>query len=393
MAKMIADLPRKIAALAVQLIPGQAPAGERVSTSRIGSPAPARMETLSLTGPGTEQVVAGMHPAIRRWSTQHTVHVTMSSGPDKGKVSARTITQWHQELVRDEQGRPVMVNDNDQSGVLPPVEWLDAWVRVWRVHFDHSAPQTTRPGSPPRTRQHMEQAMLAADPARSPATAAIVAQWREYATRTVLGLDTHNRSDDPLAEEWEIRFGEPSRAEGPVRNVGYLLTWLEEACDTNASISEFAAELRSLSAELTRALGEQPDQQWLGRCPTRITEVDGDSPRPCGAGLWQDPFTGVYVNGFHTGPGQVQCPRCHSVWTQRELLHLALAIRKTWPIDRRRRYHRDEVDAVAAPTCPGCGRQTRIEWRDVTATTDDRRWWRPERVVCPDGCPEAERLI
>lgn len=45
-AKLLTDLPRKVAKLAVWLVPGQAEAGEKVSTSRIGSPAPARLDAL-----------------------------------------------------------------------------------------------------------------------------------------------------------------------------------------------------------------------------------------------------------------------------------------------------------------------------------------------------------
>lgn len=376
MAKMLTDLPRKIAKLALQLVPGQAVAGDRVSTSRTGSPTPVRLDALSLTGPGAEHVVVGMHPLIRRWSTKQTVQVTPTFGPDAGKVLTRTIIEWHQELIRDEHGEPVMVDDNDQTGVVPPAEWLDAWVRAWRVHFGHSVPQRTylQSGQPSRGR--------------------LTAEARRRIAAQMLGLVTISRGTvDLLEEEWETRFGEPTRAEAPAHDVAYLLTWLDEACDQNAKIAAFAAELRSLSAELTRVLGERPDQQWLGRCPTPVTDVNSGTTKTCGAGLWQDPYTGVYTNGSHTGPGQVECPRCHSVWAQRDLLRLALEIRKTWPVDRRRRYHREEVDATTAPACPGCGQQTRIVWREVTARTDDRRWWRPERVVCPDGCPDTERLI
>lgn len=373
MAKMLTDLPRKLAALAVQLVPGQAVAGERVATSRIGSPTPARLDALSLLGPGSEYVIAGMHPLIRRWQTQRTVEVTVEFGPDKGKKVLRTVTEWHQELVRDQAGGVVMAEDHDQVGVVPPVEWLDAQVRAWRRHFGHSVPQRTF-----RTLGQSSRGRLTEQ-----ADTAIGAM--------VAGLETAGR--DVLADEWEVRFGESPRYAAVGTDIRYLLTWLDEACDTNQHLAAFAFELRSLTAELTRVLGEQPDQQWLGRCPTPITDVNTGQSRACGAGLWQDPYTGVYTNGSHSGPGQVQCPRCHSTWAQRELLHLAREIRKAWPIDRRRRYHRNEIEDLIPPACPDCGQPVRVFFREVTASADDRRWWRPDRIVCPQGCPDAGRLL
>jgi hypothetical protein len=187
---------------------------------------------------------------------------------------------------------------------------------------------------------------------------------------------------DPLRREWETRFGEPARDVAVHTNVNYLATWLGQACEDDVGIAAFSHELRHLLAELTRVLGETPDQQWLGRCPAIISDPDGGSAA-CAAGLWQDPHA-----------SQVICPRCHSTWGPRpvELLHLAAEIRRVWPVDRRRRYTRTDIGQLRTLSCPGCAGPVNIRWRDVTATVDTEPWWRPERAVCPAGC-DTERLI
>ncbi len=383
---MLGDLLRRMGALHHSLMPSPGPAADRVSTNRTGAPLPARLDVLSLIGPGTESVTPVLHPLIRHWSTTRTVEVTAIVA-GKLTVAERQIVEWHQETARHPDGLPILVTedgrqDDDQIGSLPPAEWLDAWVRAWRSHFGHAVPVRTRTGGP-------------VHPPRP-------GRWdgrRQAAINTVLGLETHStaRSDDPLDDEWEIRFGEPRRDEASAYNVRYLLTWLDAACDDDVGIAAFAGELRTLNAELVRVLGETPDQQWLGRCPAVITdrweptepggpdvELRRPVSRPCGAGLWQDPHA-----------SQVRCPRCQSTWGPRpvELLYLAAEIRRTWPVDQRRRYTLDEIDELPVLRCPNCVNELVIGWRDVTATTDDTRWWRPIRVTCPLGCPEAERLI
>lgn len=375
-AKLLADLPRKMAALERQLVPSPTGAGERVSTSRTGSPMPARLDALSLSGPGAGRVTPMLHPKVRRWSTSRTVTVQI---PGQEPVD-RTVTDWHQELLVDDDGQPVLVADDDQIGTLPPAEWLAWTVRAWQEHFGHHLGRG-RAAPPPRRRRELD------------------AVERHQAAVKHLGLGSARRAGDrdPLGEEWEIRFGEPARAEQPAADVAYLLNWMDVACDDadTLDLAAMSTELRSLSAELARVLGEQPDQAWLGRCPAQVTDrfepADPgaeDAPlrrpvnRPCGAGLWHEPFA-----------SGVQCPRCHSVWPQPQLLALAYAIREVWPIDRRRRYHLAEIRALRAPRCPGCGKTTGIEWRNATGTDDDTMWWRPVKVTCPASCPDTERLL
>lgn len=383
-ADQLGGLLRLMTRLRTSLVPSPGPASDRVNTSRTGSPMPARLDVLSLIGPGNEAVTATLHPLIRHWSTTRTVDVTTVVG---GKLTTieREIVEWHREAARTADGREILVG-SDQIGTLPPAEWLDSWVRAWRRHFNHSVPLRTRtelPPAPPRPDWRGTS---------DPALTGRRAGHRQARINLVLGLvygyggnlPAEERREDPLADEWEIRFGEPPRDTASADNVRYLLTWLDEACEQDVGIGALAGELRALTAELTRVLGELPDQQWLGRCPATVTDRDTGSSRPCGAGLWQDPHA-----------SQVQCPRCQSTWGPRkvELLHLATEIRRTWPVDRRRRYTLTEIEELRPLHCPTCGRDALIGWRDVTATTDTARWWRPERVHCPAGCPDAERLI
>lgn len=395
LANLLRDLPRKLTALALQVVPGAAVAGERVATSRVGSPTPARLDALSLAGPGTAEVTAMMHPLIRRWRTEETVFVSTLAGGKK-RLEKRTISVWHQELARDTDGHAIEVDDDDQIGVLPPVEWLDKTVRDWRARFGHHVPQRTwyqQPTSPVDQRAQLRRLFVACG-GQTPAAATLAyiatteAAWHNYAVGRVLGMSPRGtRVDDPLADEWEIRFGEPPRYAAAHADLKYLLTWLDEACDQHLDVGAFAQELRALNAELMRVIGEQPDQQWLGRCPTTITinpGEDNETSRPCGAGLWQDAFA-----------AQVMCPRCHCAWGPErvKLLMLAADIRRVWPIDRRRRYHADQVDELRPPHCPGCTSPVTVTWREVTTPEDERRWWRPDKATCPHGCADAGRTL
>ncbi len=406
----LAELPRMMAALALHLVPTAVGfRTDRVATTRTGSPTTARLDVLNLAGPGTDglspQTVAGMlHPQVRKWRTVHRVVVTTTVGGTRRQVE-RDVVEWHQEMVRKPPytpvhvartgdrdvfhpairpvvGPPVLVADNDQTGLLPPAEWLDSWARMWRRRFGHATP-------PARRAQGAEKTPAGA---RIAAAAMVLAAQHRYNVQVILGLSPGHggaptlRAPDPLADEWMIRYGEPAADRASHSNVTYLLAWFDQASEHDLGIGDFAAELRSLTAELGRVLGEQPDEQWLGRCPARITDRVTEVARLCGAGLWQDPHA-----------SQVQCPRCRSTWGPKrvELFHLAMEIRRVWPIDRRRRYTTADANTAsdAAPDCPGCGVQTEVAWRDVTATDDRERWWRPERAVCPNECVEAGRVI
>ncbi len=400
----LTELPGRLALLDTQLVPASTGGQyrERVTAASIIAPMPVRAAVLSMQGPGSEDTQwrpssAILHPAVRHWVSEE--QVTVVTGP--GTTRTTTVRVWHRELERDQHGYQVYTADDDQIGILPPREWLDMWTRRWRRHLGHHVPARTYPVRQPAPPDQAAsphggglRALIAAalhHPQLIPAAAAAAAvhQQRLGAARTILGLHDYiapaQRPDDPLADEWEIRFGEPPRYQAVVADLRYLLTWLNHACDEqDLDVGAFAAELRSLHAEIGRILGDIPDQQWLGRCPTMLVDNATGQHRPCGAGLWQDPHA-----------SQVQCPRCHSTWgpDMLQILDLARDIRTVWPIDRRLRYTSRDRDGLTPLTCPACDEKLTVTWREVTAHTDRERWWRPTGATCPNACPDARRAL
>lgn len=405
--EQLADLPRKIRALDLALAPANAPGGQRVSQSgRTGSPAPARLDALSLIGPGSDRTAAlalatMTHPRVRRWRTVEHVTVCSLTG---GERDIELVT-WHQELyahrkvaysasrggqlthaVRPRQPSdppPVGQLHNDQVGLVPPLVWLRSWARRWRRMFGHHQPDISPASS---ADERVWRAWLAREH-----TAQAAAQ-REAHARALLALDPYiapgERPGDPLGQAWQLRFGPAGTPLLADQDWRYLLTWLHEACRREqADLGGFAAGLRALSEELVRVLGERPDQQWIGRCPTPLVEHETGLSHPCGAGMWQDPYA-----------SQVACTRCRSVWgpSRLALLQLAVQIRKTWPVDRRRRYTTDEVDGLvlARPLkCPACAAAVKVLWVDVTGQGDKQRFWKPTQTLCPHGCPDGGRIL
>ncbi len=368
--EQLAALPGQMARIDRSLIPiaGGGLDDERVHITRVDAPIPVRVDALSLAGPGSEDVewmpaAAVMQPAVRRWATRSTVTIERTVN---GQVvqEERTIVEWHVA------GSGELVGNDDQGGVVPPREWLDVWARRFRRFFGHHVPRRTYPRRPE-------------------AQAPLEAEERRRRARTVLGIGGYvepvARPDDPLAEEWDIRFGERRTDHATDGNVRYLLTFLDAACDRHPDVDMLAAELRSLSAELGRVLGERRDQQWLGRCPAMIVRRDGEEVRrPCGAGLWQNPHA-----------SRVCCPRCQSTWGPGalELLRLAGEIRQVWPLDRRRRYGVPERDGVPEQKCAGCGKPLEVRWQEVTAPTDREQWWKYVGVSCSSRCPDAGKGV
>ncbi len=387
----------RLADLGREIVPGSGPAaGDRVSTSRVGSPVPGRLEALSLNGPGAVNVRATFYPQIRKWRSQYTVVVN-------GKQ--QTVMLWEQAPVIDANGRVAMVPHQDQIGALPPARWMAEWVQQWREEFGHTdppAPSTVE--EPPR----VDVLRAAVDPAQSKILTAIALkqrQARDAAVRAMLGIrDGHGgllpvsaRPLDPLAEEWTARFGHLPQDPRAPADLNYLKANLNRACVRTPRIAEFASELRSVLNSLSRVLNDEPDEQWLGRCPATVTDKDTGDSRPCGAGLWQDPFVGSHDSvGQFTFAGQVVCPRCRASWGPKriELLHLAYEIRRVWPLDRRRRYNLAEIAEIDQQTlrCPACTGVVAVMWQEVTAP-DEERTWQPRATSCDNGCAEAERLI
>lgn len=399
MTELLADLPRKLSLLPLMLMPGQSPAGEKVATTRVGSPTSARLDALSLVGPGSVPLPGTLHPLVRRWSTSRPVQVQTRVGADQVETRTVVLVEWQQEIVVDDVGEPVLVADDDQIGALPPAEWLEQQVRGWRKTFGHRRKPATyvRPSTGPRPPRDIVRWVLTRGTKQQVAAMFAVQelrrQHRQGVTDLMFGHEPgHNgqrparlREEDPVADAWEARFGAAGAPRGAATNIRYLHTWLPYAAERDdVDLAGFAAGLRSLSAELTRVLGERPDHQWLGKCPAVITDTTSGERAACGAGLWQDPHASV-----------VECPRCHSAWGPRpvHLVHLASEIRRVWPLDRRRRYNAEEIDALRPIGCPGCALPVIIKWQEVTAGDDKLRWWRPVHTRCTDGCEQARSLL
>jgi hypothetical protein len=393
----------RLTELPLHLAPSSAPPGERVATSRTGSPTPARLDVLSLLGRGA--VVTGdlgaQRPLVRRWYTNREVDVSQRGVPSSTVV----ITEWHQEFVRDpETGAPVMVADDDQVGLIPPREWLGQQVDAWRAVLGRYRPPAARvsaaeqPGeqlgdealrwllryAPPGVVVNAWMARVMVDAYRHGRAQLIAGMSPGYAGNRPAEV----REEDPLADEWRIRFGEAGPARAPAENVRYLRSRLDLVCDRDdlaIDLHRFVTELRSLNAELGRALGEKSDQEYLGRCPSTVTDRETGTSGPCGASIWQEPFASV-----------VTCPRCRSTHGPRvvDLIRLAQDIRRVWPLDRRKRYGLDDVDQVPDVPCPKCGQKVYVYWRDVTGTDEGwRTWFVVAGVMCPGGCAEALEVL
>lgn len=404
-AARLLDLLRYHNELRTLIVPGTTAAdasGRRSPGGKVHSPAPANIDALNLLAGGAADVPAILHPQLRRWSSTEnvTVHTTVGA---RARVHTVAVTTWHTEPVLDTAGRPVLISNDDQIGVIPPREWLDAQVRTWRRVLHHPVPArtiTTTP-LPPRPDTGPDFAALAA---RSPAAGRVIAALATvdaaYRTgRAALAVGVHDqlpawlRPDDALHTEWEQRFGrhtDPNRSMS--WDVRYLISCLDTAAaDPGIDVARFVTELASVTAEIRRVLGHPPNQDWIGRCPAWLVE----HTRTCGAGLWLDVTDPPTPPGRRPTGRDVRCPRCATEWpaSMVGLTQLAVAIRKAWPVDRRRRYTAAQARTTHRPTCPGCGGRVTIEWRNVTVPTDREQWWQATDAACPHGCPAARRTL
>lgn len=409
--------------LTYHLMPGSPLPGEKVTASRDGSPTPASLKILTMVGPGVTEIRRdrrSLSPQVRRWSTVETVDVHNPGRP----VQRRQIRVWHRELVVDHNGRPVLVPDDDQVGVIPPAEWCDVWVRRWRLALQHN--RTELAGrwvdySEAEQGRRLTRAAIGETvridrgiPTFMRAVAAYVAVSRAYAQHqqrvrvgtAILGLRDDGPqhvarvadalagvrpptvAHDPATAEWIMRFGTARTAATVEVDVHYLTTWLPLVAelddpDETLSVAKFGAELRALHAELEHALGETRNVQWVGRCPARLADEDGtETSRVCGAGIWYDP---------HSPHSRIECPRCYTATGERRWLTLAKRIRATWPIDGRRRYTAADrwyaqTRTERIPTCRGCERTLTVQWKPAPERGDREPMWRPARLVCPHGC-------
>lgn len=402
----LAQLPHQLTRLAAELTPGAGPPpGERVAAARAAANPAARLDVLNLLAGGSDAVAAAgmaglLNPHVRRWRTVEMVAV---DGGDPVE-----IVTWHQELVDAGQvsysstrggvhkhvvhadpdaGGAWPILHDDQVGLVPPAAWAHSWARWWQQRLGHQPQRVLRQ----RHARGWPKGPSAAIEALGRLQDEQAVEAHNRHVRQQLGLQDYTphaqRPPDPLGMAWQGRFGPAERGFALGQDVRYLLAWLDEACRRNLDMPRFAGELRALCAELSTALGDRPDQQWLGRCPAMLTSVETGKTHACGAGIWQDPFAAV-----------VECRRCRSTWGPErvELLKLAGRIRKVWPLDRRRCYtavERRLQPQVRPVRCPACANPVHIDWREVTAPGDVTRFWQPTKVRCPHGCGEAGRLL
>lgn len=383
-------LPGLLAGLDVQMVPTPGHVSDRVSVGGSSAPMPGRLDALSMIGPG---VVEANESAARQTvmvrGTRRAV-VTVMVGPGRYERVVRDVPAWLPQLV----GSDLDLDRADQVGQIPPAVWLDGWVRRWRSLLGHHVPDRTvraRPVDPAAGRRGISAAGWGRLACVYPPAGAMAVwltvlgrAWRGWQRSAVFGLGPGVRAgeSDPLGDVWRARYGVSGLPRSVAADLKYVDTWLEAAAAADSDIAAFWAGLRQLVGELDRLVGNIPDRQRLGRCPTFISRPDpvtnepGPS-RPCGAELRQDPHA-----------SEITCGKCRSTWgpAPAQVIGLSVAIRRVWPVDRHRRYDQYDIAGMVTPPCSVCGQPMRVWWADVTGTVDDRVWWRPTGVECAFGC-------
>lgn len=348
MAEQLALLPALSERLLYALVPGGGTClGDRVTMGKLEAPLPARMSALTLLGPGTDDTRCVFVPAVRVWATVEQVPV---AGAADGAMSTQSVPLWHRELYYDDSGHMVLIPADDQAGILPIHAWLRSWATEWRTRLA---------GQRPINPLDVDAGCYEPNPT---------------ATR-----------DDPVAIEWRERFGLDEWTPATRRHHSYLVTWLGHACVAHPHIAEFSGSLRTLVGTIRAALGDVEDLEYLGRCPEEIPKHNGGGPDSsaavCGAALWHDPYASV-----------ITCPRCHTETDPAGRIWLARRILDTFPIDRRRRYTRELIDALRPVLCATCHIPVSVEWIEATERADRERFWRPGSIACPNGCEVVQSM-
>lgn len=445
----LAGVARCTARLTDHLVPGTTPAGDKVSTTRVGSPTSARLDALNMLAPGGREIrrdARQLHVQVRRWSTRTPYQVpVMRDG--KPAVETRYTTGWHSQLLTDgipqpgacscgtthspdaiptgtPLGRPILALDDDQVGSIPPAEWADEWVRRWRLALG-------RTHSPLRgridlacdadQRRRVERARIAESlraarrtPALMPAVAQLITVQRIYeqhlrdtgqrvthallgvrddgpqhqqrVTAAMTGAAADRIQHDTVTAEWAVRYGHAHTAAAVELDTARLADWLELAADVDDPDGQI--DLAGFATEL-RSLHFE-----LAHIVGDITDEQWLGRCPAmlrdADGEETDRVCGY---GLWQDPYRalVECARCRTSWPKQQWLRLANLIRRRWPIDRRRRYtdgdrHQAETNIDYLPRCTGCDRTMRVEWREITGRRDLTRFWAPGPLVCPAGC-------
>jgi hypothetical protein len=443
-------LPRLVAELTAHLVPGAAPAGTRSTPTRIGSPTPARLDVLSLVGPGTTDVRRdrrSLVPHVRRWSTVETVDVAV---PGMAETRRRQIRVWHRELLTDPTDpgrvcrcgqnhamdpdghtprRPLLTPVDDQIGAVPPAEWLDVWVCRWRRALGHPVPARTKtrglarligrpapvalPARPDVTAvaedpiarldaaAAREMLLLASRlPTATPAVAAYLAVRKEYEA-------ARRRARDAIAEAALGRYDGHADAGRTVRvpvdtlsaewelRYGCAATAARVTVDAgylaawlNDAAETSAADVAGFCTELAALTAEL--EYVLGETGDKqwLGRCPAELRGPDGEPTGRICGAGLWQDPYRS---RIECPTCHTVWPEKRWLSLRAAIRATWPIDRRRLY--TDGDRAAAelrtdriPRCRGCEKTMAVRWQPCDVPGMRGPMWKPAVLYCPAEC-------
>lgn len=299
----------KVAALTYALVPGRGVGGERASASTEAA-LPASLDALSLTGAGSDEARCLFVPKVRTWAVRE--DVVLADG------ETRSMTVWRREPVRDNRGRAVLVLADDQVGVLPVRSWLTAWELDWRHEFDQ---RTSHAPAPRYCACGLALTYLNA-PFHDEGCETV--QAAGISPRVLLGIgarppDATVRVEDPVAQEWQMRWDPPAIGVRAGAALSYLRTHLGKACESHPRINDFAASLRTLTGALRAATGDILDLHYLGRCPEPLIGAGRDV---CGAALWHDPRHAT-----------ITCPRCRTETHHSQSLRLARQIRHAFPAE------------------------------------------------------------
>lgn len=405
----LAGVARYTARLTDHLAPGPAgTVGDKVSTSRIGSPTSARLDVLNMIGGGGREIrrdARTLHVQVRRWSTR-TPYQADTIRDGKRVTETRYTTGWHSQLITDgvvqpstcacgtvhdpdavptgtPVGRPLLTLDDDQVGAIPPAEWADEWVRRWRLALGRTrSPLRARVdlACDADQRKRVDRARIGESlraarqaPVLMPAVARLIAvqrlyeqhlqQTRQQVAQALLGV----RSDGPdhqqrVTEAITAASLDPTRvlhdpvtAEWAVR-YGHAHTAAAVELDTRR-----LTEWLELAADT-----DDPDQRIdlttfareLRSLYLELAHIVGavaDDVRlgRCPAflrdtdGSDTDRLCG-YTLWQDPYRDLVECARCRTSWPKRQWLNLAGLIRRRWPVDRNRRY--TQADRTAAET-------------------------------------------
>lgn len=312
MRSLASGIVRMTRELGYHLMPGSSPAGEKVTTSRPGSPTSARLDALNLVGPGVAEVrldPRSLAVQVKRWSTVTLYDVTFVRAGET-VTERRELRTYHAEVVTGgatkpracscgcphgpelrptgtPDGTPRTFLASDQVGAVPPAEWLDTWVGRFRRALQHP-PRPLPPGrwvdyGEVQQGKRLARAALGewvrinrGRPTMMRAVAAFLGIRQAYAetvdalrgevAAAVLGMRADGpgaqfRADealagrrppvvayDPATAEWILRYGAARTAAAVEVDAEYLTRWLPLVAGVNDEADSL--ELAAFAVEL-----------------------------------------------------------------------------------------------------------------------------------------------